>query len=92
MPMDALVTTEWLAAQLGASDLRVVNASYFLPEHGRDAAAEHDAAHIPGAVFLDLKEVADTSNPLPTMLPPPEKLASRMQTLWRACWVAAATN
>ena len=41
--MDALVSTEWLAAELGASDLRVVDASWFLPEHGRDAAAEFDA-------------------------------------------------
>lgn len=79
--MDALVTTEWLAGQLGGRDLRVLNASYFLPEHGRDAVAEHAAGHIPGAVFLDLKHVADSSTSLPTMLPPIEKLASRMQAL-----------
>ena len=52
--MDALVSTEWLAGELGAADLRVVDASYFLPAHGRNAAAEHEAAHIPGAVFMDL--------------------------------------
>ena len=79
--MDALVTTEWLAGQLGASDLRVVDASYFLPEHQRDAAAEYDAAHIPGAVFMDLAELADGSSGLPMMLPSPEKFASRMQSL-----------
>lgn len=79
--MDPLVSTEWLAAELGASDLRVVDASHYLPEHQRDAAAEHLAGHIPGAVFLDLKQVADTQSPLPTMLPSAEKLASRMQIL-----------
>ncbi|CAN5394748.1 3-mercaptopyruvate sulfurtransferase [soil metagenome] len=79
--MDSLVSTEWLAAELGARDLRIVDASYFLAEHQRDAKAEFAAAHIPGAVFLDLKEVADTASPLPTMLPPPEKFASRMQAL-----------
>ena len=79
--MDSLVTTEWLASELQATDLRVVDASYFLAEHRRDAAAEYDAGHIPGAVFMDLAEIADTSNPLPSMLPSPEKFASRMQSL-----------
>ena len=79
--MDSLVTTEWLAGALGADDLRVVDASWFLPEHGRDAAAEYAAGHIPGAVFMDLNAFADTRSPLPSMLPPPEQLASRMQLL-----------
>lgn len=79
--MDALVSTEWLAAQLGASDLRAADASWFLPEHGRDAAAEFAAGHIPGAVFMDLDAFANTASPLPSMLPSPEQLASRMQVL-----------
>jgi len=79
--MDALVTTEWLASELQATDLRIVDASYFLAEHGRDAAAEYQAAHIPGAIFMDLAEIADTGSTLPSMLPSPEKFASRMQSL-----------
>ncbi|MBX9881297.1 MAG: 3-mercaptopyruvate sulfurtransferase [Sphingomonas sp.] len=79
--MDLLVTTEWLANELQANDLRVVDASYFLAEHGRDALAEYEAEHIPGAVFMDLAEIADLSSPLPNMLPAPEKFASRMQSL-----------
>jgi thiosulfate/3-mercaptopyruvate sulfurtransferase len=79
--MDALVTTEWLANELGANDLRVVDATYVLASDGRDPAAEYEAAHVPGAVFFDVGEISDLSNPLPTMLPPPEKFASRMQSL-----------
>ncbi len=82
--MDSLVTTEWLAGELGANDLRVVDASYFtgLPgEAPRDAAAEYEAAHIPGAVFMDLAELRDTASDLPMMLPSAEKFASRMQSL-----------
>jgi len=79
--MDALVTTEWLANELGANDLRVVDATYVLASDGRDPAAEYEAAHIPGAVFFDVGEISDLTNPLPTMLPPPEKFASRMQSL-----------
>lgn len=79
--MDALVSTEWLAAELGKSDLRVIDASLFLPDHGRNARAEFEAAHIPSAVFMDLDEIVDTSSALPHMLPPAEKFASRMQAL-----------
>jgi thiosulfate/3-mercaptopyruvate sulfurtransferase len=78
--MDSLVTTEWLANELGANDLRIVDATYIL-DGSRDAAAEYEAAHIPGAVFMDLAEIADTSSTLPSMLPRPEKFASRMQSL-----------
>lgn len=79
--MDHLVSAEWLRQELHASDLRVVDATVFLPEHGRSARAEYEAGHIPGAVFLDLDEVADLSSPYPHMLPPPEKFASRAQAL-----------
>jgi thiosulfate/3-mercaptopyruvate sulfurtransferase len=79
--MTPLVTTEWLAAELGKSDLRVIDATFVLPDMGRNAKAEFEAAHIPGAVFVDLDELADTSSSLPNMLPSPEKFASRMQAL-----------
>lgn len=79
--MDALVTTEWLEQELSAPDLRVVDATYFATDPSRNAAAEYEAAHIPGAVFMDLAEIADLNNPLPTMLPSSEKFASRMQSL-----------
>ena len=79
--MDALVTTEWLAGELGASDLRVVDATYLDASLGRDAAAEYEAAHIPGAVFMDLNEVSDEKADLPLTLPSAEKFASRMQSL-----------
>ena len=79
--MDSLVSTEWLEAELGAPDLRVIDATLFLPGTGRDARAEFEAAHIPGAVFFDIDEIADLDSPLPHMLPPEHKFASRMQSL-----------
>lgn len=77
--MDALVSTDWLAKEMGASDLRIVDATLFLD--ARDAAAEYEAEHIPGAVFMDLANLVDTTSPYPLMLPKPEKFASRMQSL-----------
>ncbi|HUQ12728.1 MAG TPA: 3-mercaptopyruvate sulfurtransferase [Novosphingobium sp.] len=79
--MDSLVSTEWLANELGASDLRIVDASWHLPDSGRDPAAEYEAGHIPGAVFMDLRELVDANSPVPNTLPPAEKFASRMQSL-----------
>jgi thiosulfate/3-mercaptopyruvate sulfurtransferase len=79
--MDDLVSSEWLQGELGANDLRVIDATLFLPGEPRDAGAEYEAEHIPGAVFLDLEEVSDTSNPVPHMVPPEPKFASRMASL-----------
>jgi thiosulfate/3-mercaptopyruvate sulfurtransferase len=79
--VDLLVSTDWLERELGAPDLRVIDATFFLPGDGRSARAEYEAEHVPGAVFMDIDEIADTSNPAPRMLPPEHKFASRMQTL-----------
>ncbi len=78
--MDALVSTQWLASEMGAPDLRIVDATWFM-DAARDAAAEYEAEHIPGAVFMDLAGLADEKTELPMMLPSAEKFASRMQSL-----------
>jgi thiosulfate/3-mercaptopyruvate sulfurtransferase len=64
-----LVTTDWLAANLGAPGLVVLDGSYYLPTMKRDADAEYLAGHIPGALRFDIDEIADHSSPLPHMLP-----------------------
>jgi thiosulfate/3-mercaptopyruvate sulfurtransferase len=79
--MDSLVSTSWLEAELGAGDLRVIDATTFLPGSGRDARAEYEAQHIPGAVFFDIEDVSDDAGTLPHMLPSEHKFASRMQAL-----------
>lgn len=79
--MDSLVTTEWLASEMEASDLRIVDASWHLPDAKRDAAAEYAAGHIPGAVFMNLGDLVDSAAPVDNTLPSPEKFASRMQAL-----------
>ena len=76
--MDALVTTQWLASELSAPDLRILDTTWFLPAENRDAHAEFVAGHIQGAVFFDINVIADQSSPLPTMLPPPEQFAAQL--------------
>ena len=72
---DFFVSTAWLADHLGAPDLAIVEASFFMPAENRDARAEYLDGHIPGAVFFDIDAIADHSTSLPHMLPSPEEFA-----------------
>ncbi|WP_420327768.1 3-mercaptopyruvate sulfurtransferase [Mameliella sp.] len=76
-----LVSTEWLAKHLNDPDLRILDASWYLPDMGRDARAEYEAGHIPGARFFDIDEISDARSDLPHMAPPPEKFMSRMRAM-----------
>jgi len=76
-----LVSTDWLAAHLGAPDLRVLDASWYLPDAGCDARADYEAGHIPVARFFDIDEISDDRSDLPHMAPPVEKFVSRMRAL-----------
>jgi len=76
-----LVSTDWLAAHLKDPDLRVIDASWYLPDQNRNGRAEYDAGHIPGARFFDIDEISDQRSGLPHMAPPPEKFISRMRAM-----------
>lgn len=76
-----LVSTDWLAAHLKDPDLRILDASWYLPDMKRDAAAEYAAGHIPGARFFDIDEISDLRSEMPHMVPPVEKFMSRMRAM-----------
>jgi thiosulfate/3-mercaptopyruvate sulfurtransferase len=65
----SLISTAALAERLGQPNLAIVDATYFLPMQGRNARAEYEQKHIPGAVFFDIDAIADKASPLPHMLP-----------------------
>ncbi len=77
----SLIETEELARELHAPDLVILDASWHMPAEARNARAEYLAEHIPGALFFDIEEIADTKSHLPHMLPPPEKFSSRMRSM-----------
>ncbi len=76
-----LVSTAWLAAHRADPDLRLIDASWYLPDAGRNARAEYLSAHIPGARFFDIDEITDQRSALPHMAPPPEKFISRLRAM-----------
>jgi len=76
-----LVSTKWLSEHLKSPELRLIDASWYMPADNRDCRAEYEAEHIPGARFVDIDEVADLRSDLPHMLPPVEKFMSRMREL-----------
>jgi thiosulfate/3-mercaptopyruvate sulfurtransferase len=76
-----LVSTEWLARHLKDPDLRILDASWHMPDAGRNAFEEFDAAHIPGARFFDIEDISDSRSDLPHMAPPIEKFMSRLRAL-----------
>lgn len=76
-----LVSTDWLAAHLKDPDLRILDASWYLRDMERDGRTEYNAAHIPGARFFDIDEIADLRSDLPHTIPPVEKFISRMRAM-----------
>lgn len=78
---NTLVSTGWLADHLNDPDLRVIDASVHMASSGRDARAEWNERHIPGARFFDIDAVSDKRSDLPHMAPPPEMFVSRMRAM-----------
>jgi thiosulfate/3-mercaptopyruvate sulfurtransferase len=79
--MATVVDTAWLAEHLSAPDVRVVDATYYLPHEGLDAQEEYQRHHIPGAVFFDIDDIAEADSALPHMLPSPVKFSSKVRKL-----------
>ena len=76
-----LVSTQWLADHLRDPDLRILDASWYLPDAGRNPLADYKKTHIPGARFFDIDEIADLRSDMPHMAPPVEKFISRMRAM-----------
>ncbi|MBB4570664.1 3-mercaptopyruvate sulfurtransferase [Rhizobium leucaenae] len=76
-----VVTADWLQRELGAQDLRILDASFYLPAQKRDADAEYASGHIPGAIRFDQDKIADHSTGLPHMVPSPEFFAAEVGKL-----------
>lgn len=78
---EALVSTEWLAGKLGDPAVKIVDATYYLPNAGKEGRAEYLKAHIPGAVFFDIDDISDRASDLPHMMPDEATFAAKVGAL-----------
>jgi len=76
-----LVSTDWLSTRLSDPEIRILDATWYLPNVDRDAKAEYDQSHIPNARFFDIDDVSDHRSDLPHMVPPVEKFMSKVRKL-----------
>ncbi len=79
--MEPLVSTSWLAEHLGEDDLVVFDATMYLPNENKNGREEFARAHIPGAGFFDIDEIADHESHLPHMVPTPSRFAALIGAL-----------
>jgi thiosulfate/3-mercaptopyruvate sulfurtransferase len=61
--------------------VRVVDASWYMPDEKRAPAKEFEAGHIPGAVFFDIDGIADHATDLPHMMPSPGEFSKAVGAL-----------
>ena len=77
----SLVSTSWLAKRLDSSQIRVLDASWYLPNMYRNPIVEYEKKHIPDARFFDIDDISDHRSDLPHMVPPVEKFMSKVRKL-----------
>nr|WP_086937941.1 rhodanese-like domain-containing protein [Thaumasiovibrio occultus] len=70
MTSTGVVNTDWLKSNLSRPDVKVLDASWFMPGSERDPLSEFIQTRIPGAQFFDFdQKIKNASSPLPHMLP-----------------------
>ncbi|MEP3436457.1 MAG: 3-mercaptopyruvate sulfurtransferase [Hoeflea sp.] len=70
-----VVSFDWLRDRIGQPGLKIVDASWYLPNQNRDAAQDYAMSRIPGAVFFDQDEIVDTASGLPHTIAGPEQFS-----------------
>ncbi|AKI00453.1 rhodanese-related sulfurtransferase [Hoeflea sp. IMCC20628] len=70
-----VVSFDWLQERLGQPDLKIVDASWYLPAQNRDGRADYQTSRIPGAVFFDQDKIVAAASDLPHTIASPEDFA-----------------
>ncbi|KAL1221355.1 Thiosulfate/3-mercaptopyruvate sulfurtransferase 1 [Cardamine amara subsp. amara] len=78
---EPVVSVDWLHANLRKPDIKVLDASWYMPHEQRNPIQEYQVAHIPGALFFDLDGISDQKSNLPHMLPSEEAFAAGCSAL-----------
>ncbi len=79
--VQSLVSTDWLADCLGSDDIRILDASWYLPSEKRYPRTEFLEKHIPGSRYFDINSFSDPDDSLPHMVPSAEQFCSELSKL-----------
>ncbi|XP_020576655.1 thiosulfate/3-mercaptopyruvate sulfurtransferase 1, mitochondrial-like isoform X2 [Phalaenopsis equestris] len=78
---EPVVSPDWLQSNLRKPDVKVLDASWYMPDEKRNPFQEYQVAHIPGALFFDVDGISDRKSDLPHMLPSEEAFAAAVSAL-----------
>ncbi|KAL1556047.1 threonyl-tRNA synthetase [Salvia divinorum] len=78
---EPVVSVDWLHANLREPDLKVLDASWYMPVEQRNPVQEYQDAHVPGALLFDIDGISDQTTNLPHMLPSEEAFAAAVSAL-----------
>ena len=75
------IEPNFLKNKLNDTTVKILDATFFLPDSGLNAEKEYQKEHIPNSVFFDVNKIADPKNPLPHMIPSKDLFSNMMQNL-----------
>ncbi|KAF9587429.1 hypothetical protein IFM89_002610 [Coptis chinensis] len=78
---EPVVSADWLHVNIRDPDVKVLDASWYMPDEKRNPFQEYQVAHIPGALFFDVDGISDRASNLPHMLPKEEAFAAAVSAL-----------
>ncbi len=77
--MQVTVTTQWLAKNI--ENVKILDASWYLPTQARDTFEEYQQTHIPSAQFFDIDKVAALNSDLPHMVPTASAFSAHIELM-----------
>ena len=78
---EAIVDTAWLGENINSPNIRVIDATWYLPNSGKTGFEDYKKEHIPGAVFWDIDSISDPYSSLPHTMPNEEVFEGHMNAI-----------
>ncbi|MDA9805979.1 sulfurtransferase [Alphaproteobacteria bacterium] len=78
---DLFIEPSTLMSKIDNINLKILDATFYLPDSGLIAEEEYKKKHIPNAIFFDINKIADPNNSLPHMIPSKDLFSKMMQNI-----------
>jgi thiosulfate/3-mercaptopyruvate sulfurtransferase len=78
---DLFIEPSTLMSKIDNINLKILDATFYLPDSGLIAEEEYKKKHIPNAIFFDINKIADPNNSLPHMIPSKDLFSKMMQSI-----------